>query len=194
VAIAAALCCLGSSAYAGTLLYNDTATDGTGTYPGTLVETFTVGQTGLQVNALAVFDSGKNGITTSLMVGLYDDTAGSAAIAALNFSGTAYNGTGGSYFDTKTLVTPFALTNGHTYSIEAWGFNSTDGFYSLNGGGAVSFNAGGFTLTNVAGTNPGVAGEAATNIDGTTTGGCSTLCSAIPLRTQHTARTLLIRV
>jgi len=72
--------------------------------------------------------------------------------------------------DTRTLTTPYALISGHTYSIEAWGFNSTNGFYG-NSGGAVSFNPSTYALTNVPGTNPGASGEAATNIDGNTTGG-----------------------
>jgi hypothetical protein len=155
----------GSSAHAATLLYNST-TAGTSSYPGDLVESFTVNQAGLQVNALAVYDSGKNGITSNLMVGLFDDTANSVAIAAVNFNGTAYNGTAGSYFDTMALSTPFALISGHTYSIEAWGFDATDGFA---GGGAATFNPSTFSLTNVAGT--GAVGNGATNVDGSTTGG-----------------------
>jgi len=168
-AVIAALGCLASSASAATLVYNDTTTDGSANYPGTLIDTFKVNQGGLEVLDLAAFDSGKNGITAHIMVGLYDDTTGTVAIAPVDFNGTAYNGTGGSFFDTKA-VTPFVLTHGDTYSVEAWGFSGTNLFRSGAAGSAV-FSAGGFNLTNVAGTNPGSAGEAATNIDGNTTGG-----------------------
>jgi hypothetical protein len=168
VAIVAATGCVAPSVHAATLVYNDTTTDGTSTYPGTLIDTFKVNQGGLEVLDLAAFDSGKNGITANIMVGLYDDTTGTVAIAPVNFNGTAYNGTGGSYFDTKA-VTPFVLTNGDTYSVEAWGFSGTN-FFKM-GTGSAAFSAGGFNISNVAGTNPGSAGEAATNIDGNTTGG-----------------------
>jgi hypothetical protein len=169
-AVVAALACVGSSANAATLLYNDTSQTGNGTYPGTLVETFTVSQGNLVVSDLAAFDSGKNGITGHVMVGLYDDTAGSVAIAAVDFHGAAYNGTGGSYFDTMALPSAYALISGHTYSIEAWGFTATDNDYFLQNGGAVSFNPSTYALTNVPGTT-GASGNAATNIDGNTTGG-----------------------
>jgi hypothetical protein len=172
--VATALGCLWSSANAATLLYNDTTASGaTGNYPGSVVATFTVNQTGLQVNALAVFDAGRNGISTSshLMVGLYDDTAsGSVAIAAIDFAGTAYNGTGGSYFDTKNLGSAFVLTNGHTYSVEAWGFNATDGTTVFHSVSTDSFNPSTYALTNVPG-GSAAGGNAATNIDGNTTGG-----------------------
>jgi hypothetical protein len=174
VAIAVAFGISGSSAYAATLLYDNT-TGGTGTYPGALVETFTVNQTGVAVTSLAAYDSaafnssGPTGITTNIYVGLYNDTTGSAAIAAVNFNGTAYNGTGGSYFVTKSLSTSYSLVSGDTYSIEAWGFNSTNGDY-YKSGGAVSFNPSIYLLTNVPG-NSAASGQTATNIDGTTTGG-----------------------
>jgi hypothetical protein len=93
------------------------------------------------------------------------------AIAAVDFNGTAYNGTGGSYFVTKA-VAPYTLINGDTYSIEAWGFNSTDEDL-YNGGtpqGAVKFNSLGGALTNVSGASSAV-GNTATNIDGNSTGG-----------------------
>jgi hypothetical protein len=164
-----------SPAFAVSLVYNDTTTGGTSTYPGDLVESFTVNLANVTVFNLAVFDSaafnasGPTGITTDLMVGLFDDTTNSVAIAAVDFNGTAYNGTGGSYFVTK-VISPFVLTKGDTYSVEAWGFNSTNGFYNVNGGGAVTFTSPvGNALTNVPGT--AAVGNGATNIDGNTTGG-----------------------
>jgi hypothetical protein len=179
VALAAAAVLCASSAFANTLVYNTTTLTGTlGTYPGDLVESFTVNEAGLNVVDLAVFDSQANptgrthaGITTNLMVGLFNDTTNTVAIAAVDFNGTAYNGTGGSYFVTKA-VAPYTLINGDTYSIEAWGFNSTDEDL-YNGGtpqGAVKFNSLGGALTNVSGASSAV-GNTATNIDGNSTGG-----------------------
>ena len=111
---------MGSAANADTLVYNNTTTDGTLSYPGDLVESFTVNQSGLAVTNLAVFDSaakntsGPTGITTNLMVGLFNDTTNSIAIAAQNFNGTAYNGTGGSFVDPSRSRGPFALISGDT--------------------------------------------------------------------------------
>jgi hypothetical protein len=175
VAIAVAFGISGSSAYAATLLYDAaSATNGLSIYPGDLVETFTVNQTGLAVTSLAAYDSGKNGIaasTTGVWVGLFDNTANSVAIAAVNFGGvggTAYNG-GGSYFDTIALGSSYSLINGHTYSIEAWGFNGVNTSYYLVGGGGATFNPSTYALTDVPGTL--AVGNGATNVDGTTTGG-----------------------
>jgi hypothetical protein len=144
-------------------------------YPGDLVESFTVNQSGQVVVDLAVFDSVANptggshgGITTNLMVGLFNDTTNTAAIGPVNFNGTAYNGTGGSYFVTQA-VTPYALINGDTYSIEAWGFNSTDEAL-VSGSPGVTFNSLGGALSNISGASS-TTGNTATNIDGNSTGG-----------------------
>jgi hypothetical protein len=177
VALAAAAVLCAPSAFANTLVYNTTTLTGTlGTYPGDLVESFTVNQAGLDVVDLAVFDSQANptgrthaGITTNLMVGLFNDTTDTVAIAAVNFNGIAYNGTGGSYFVTKA-VAPYTLINGDTYSIEAWGFNSTDEDLYNGGNPAVTFNSLGGALTNISGASSAT-GHTATNIDGNSTGG-----------------------
>jgi hypothetical protein len=170
------------------LLYNSaSAANGTTTYPGDLVESFKVNQPNLLVTALAAYDSFKNGITSNIFVGLFNDTTNSVAIAAVNFNGTAYNGTGGSYFDTKAIA-PYSLVSGDTYSIEAWGFSDTDGFFSHFGGGGASFNPSTYSLSDVPTTLSAAVGNSASNVDGTTTGGLvnglcqgnTTACQASP--------------
>jgi len=199
LAMAASVCC----AHANTLVYNTTTVASSSdltSYPGTIIETFTVNQSGLSVTALAVFDSAaknstNNGITTNLYVGLFNDTTGSFVTISgnpnittnsagsypagtpsgsqngqtvLNFNGTPYNGTNGSYFVTQS-INPILLIKGDTYSIEAYGFNNTDKAY-FNSSGAVTFNSLGGALSNVP-AGSGAPGNAATNIDGNTTGG-----------------------
>ena len=86
----------------------------------------------------------------------------------LDFNGTAYNGTGGSYFVTQA-ITPVVLIDGDTYSIEAWGFNTVDGT-AFNSSGEVSFTSpAAGVLTNILGT--AAVGNGATNIDALNKGG-----------------------
>lgn len=147
----ATLVTLATASQAATLVYNDTTAAGNSTYPFIVSDNFTVNEGGLTVTNLAVFDSTKGTINTDLYVGLYNDTTNSVVIAPVDFNGTAYNGTGGSYYVTMA-VTPVSLISGDTYSVEAYGFNNTFLYVDTSGPSAVTFN-GSPGLSNVSSSN-----------------------------------------
>ena len=154
--LGATLVTLATASHAATLVYNDTTTAGNTNYPQQVSDNFSVSANNIFVTELAVFDSTKTTISADLYVGLYNDTTNSVVIAPIDFNGLAYNGTGGSFFVT-VAVTPVALINGDTYSVEAWGFNSTNLYADTSGPSAVTFNASPF-LSNLNSSNNVVPG------------------------------------
>lgn len=150
VAASAALMC--SSAFAATPVYDGSAT-GNQAYGDMLGNDF-LANSAVWITQVGVFDDGKNGLTNSLQVGLYDVTAGySAVISPVTFAAGTANA-GGTQFIYQN-VTPVQLTAGHVYSVQASGFNGFD----------LNYN------TNVAGTNQGPANNSTTPITFNTLGG-----------------------
>ena len=116
---------------------------------------FTVNVAGLVVTELGAFNDDLNGITTNIMVGLYNLTTSSVVIAPISFNGAMGLGT----YLFKTLAAPVALTVGQQYSVQAFGYNSTDENFNTNISGPnnpsnaqatspISFNGGAGWLTN----------------------------------------------
>jgi hypothetical protein len=168
VAVAAAMGVMGSSVHADTLVYDDTTVAGALGYSFSLANTFKVNSGGLFVDKLAAFDSPKANIPADrhITVGLFDDTTNSVAIAAIDFASQTFNGVGGSYY-TSIAIAPYALISGHTYSIEAWGFDNSCGT-SCTGAffvphafgetaGGITFNSLGGMLTDILATGVGKA-------------------------------------
>jgi hypothetical protein len=167
---------LTSSANASTLLYTDTTAPGSSAfisagatlanYPFTLVTSFTVNVSGLYLFGLGVYDYNKGTISAGVDVGLFNDTT-NTAVTTLSMGGTAYDGTGGSMFTTKSLATPIALISGDTYSLESWGWPSSPNTIGETLGRLTTFNTLGGDLTNVVGGTGGSAskGQSASNIN-----------------------------
>ena len=106
-------------------------------YGGTLGLNFVVNST-VTVTALGTYDSGRDGITSNIRVGIYDAGTGLFVTPVLNFNGTA-NGGGASYV--TATIAPVVLTPG-TYQLAAWGYDlgSDNNFNNGGAGGPVSFN------------------------------------------------------
>jgi len=128
--------------------------DGNQNYGEMLGLDFTVNVAGLQVTELGAFNDDLDGITTNIMVGLYNLTTSTVVIAPISFNGAAGLGT----YLFKT-VAPVALTLGDKYSVQAFGYNSTDENFNTNISGPnnfsnvqvttpVTFNGGAGWLTN----------------------------------------------
>ena len=161
VALAGAMLALSmANASADTLVYNDTTTAGNSTYPYIVSNNFIANQS-VVVNSLAVFDSSKGTISTDLTVSLYNDTT-NTPVATFDFNGSAYNGVNGSYFVTHA-ITPVSLISGDTYSVEAWGFSSTQLYVDTSGPSPVTFNSFGGALGN----------DGSTNFNGGSSGPCN---------------------
>lgn len=126
--------------------------DGNQNYAEMLGLDFTVNLAGLQVTELGAFNDDLNGITTSISVGLYNLTTSSVVIAPISFNGAA----GATTYLFRTLPSPIVLTQGHRYSVQAFGFNNTDENFNVvpvNAPNAqvttpVTFNGGAGWLTN----------------------------------------------
>lgn len=136
---------------AGTAVY-DTApsTPGDQAYSDVLGDDFTVNAPGLTVVGLGAFDSGKAGLSTDIMIGLYNLTTASWATPLVNFNGTP-DPTGAAYV--WRSITPVSLISGDQYSIVGLGFNGADENYNtniagVNGSSPISFDSFGGKLTN----------------------------------------------
>lgn len=158
LALAGALAVSGASALT---VYNTAGVGGVGgndgnqDFAGMLGLDFTVNVAGLQVRELGAFNDDLNGIGTNITVGLYNLTLGAVVIAPISFNGATGNGT----YLFISLSSPVALIQGHQYSVQAFGYNSTDENYNTNlvpannGSGAqvtnpVQFSGGAGWLTN----------------------------------------------
>jgi hypothetical protein len=126
IAAAVALSC--ASSFAATSVY-DGSVAGNQSWTTMLGNDFTA-NSAVWVTQVGVFDSGMDGLTGSLQVGLYDVTAGFApVVSAVTFlAGTANGGSQFIYQD----VTPVQLTAGHTYSVQAIGFSAADMNFNTN--------------------------------------------------------------
>lgn len=129
--------------------------DGNQNYAEMLGLDFTVNVAGLQVTELGAFNDDLNGINTAISVGLYNLTTNSVVIAPISFNGAA----GGTTYLFQTLASPVVLTQGHRYSVQAFGYNGTDENFNTNVFGPnnasnaqittpVTFNGGAGWLTN----------------------------------------------
>ena len=97
-------------------------------YSGILGDDFTV-NSAVTVTALGAFDSGKTGITTDIMIGLYDLTTAAYVTPVVNFNGTPDPTNAAFVFQ---AITPVHLIAGHNYSIVGMGFNGVDRNYNTN--------------------------------------------------------------
>ncbi len=157
LAAAAALVVSGASA----LTVYDTAgvggsggNDGNQNYGEMLGLDFTANVAGLQVTQLGAFNDDLDGISTNITVGLFNLTTNSVVIAPISFQGA----TGSATYLFKMLTAPVALTQGHQYSVQAFGYNGTDENFNTNFGinngsnaqttSPVTFNGGAGLLTN----------------------------------------------
>jgi len=158
LAAAAALVMSGASALT---VYNTAGVGGVGGNDGNqnfgemLGLDFTVNVAGLLVTELGAFNDDLDGINTNITVGLYNLTTNSVVIAPVSFNGAGGNAT----YLFQTLAAPVALTQGHKYSVQAFGYNSTDENFNTNVSGLnnfsnhqvttpVTFNGGAGWLTN----------------------------------------------
>ncbi len=138
VAAAASLCMSAASAAA---VYDTSGTGmgvsgnaGNQVWVEMLGNDFLVNVGGLQVTELGAFNADGNGISGNVTVGLYDLTAQAAVINPISFMGQ----TGSSTYLFQTLLAPVALIAGHSYSIQAFGFNSADWNFNTNATGGVN--------------------------------------------------------
>lgn len=129
--------------------------DGNQNYGQMLGLDFTVNLADLLVTELGAFNDDLNGITTNITVGLYNLTTRTVVIAPISFNGATGNGT----YLLQALPAPVALTQGHQYSVQAFGYNSTDENFNTNVSGPnntsndqvtapVTFSGGAGWLTN----------------------------------------------
>ena len=104
------------------------AGDGNQGYTGLMVNTFTVNSAGLMLTHLGAFDDDKNGLSTSITVGLLDMTSSSvlrSVVLTAASHGTG-NGTNWQFAD----VADYVLVAGRTYGIAAFGFNASNENYN----------------------------------------------------------------
>jgi hypothetical protein len=133
-----------------TIVYDAPATTpGNQVYPDGLGLDFKVNGP-VKVVSLGAFDSGKNGITTGVRIGLFDLTTDSFVISPISFLGTP-NPDGDAYVFKD--VAPTLLTAGHEYSVVGFGFNRIDRNFSTNiarrnGNSPITFDSLGGRLTN----------------------------------------------
>ncbi len=179
-AAGALLAAVAAPALAATQVYDASAAAvGNQAWGGTLGLDFDVNTT-VHVTGLGSFDSGRDGITNDIFVGIFNATTGTLVAPAVNLNGTA--NTGGAY-DT-IAITPITLTAGH-YQLAAWGYNlGADMNYNNSGpGGPVTFNSLGGALTAIGShySDYGAPGAFATNPDnGATRYGAGTLIAYVP--------------
>jgi hypothetical protein len=95
-------------------------------YSYTVADTFTV-NSGVTLNALALYDSSQATIGTDIYVALFNDTTNSTVIT-LDFKGVT-DPTKAMYVTLGISGGPITLIAGDVYSIEAWGFTSTNETY-----------------------------------------------------------------
>ncbi len=177
-----AVLAIAAPALAVTQVYDTTpATPGNQNWGGTLGLDFTV-NTQITVTDLGTFDSGKDGITNDIFVGIFD-AGGTLVASAVNFNGTA--NPGGTAYVLKA-VAPIVLAPG-TYQLGAWGYNlGADinfnyGFIAPGNGGPITFDSLGGALTAVGTRYAFAPGILATNTDnGTTRYGAGTFAAFVP--------------
>lgn len=159
LAIAAAVL-LGSTAASAVVVYDlSPSITGNQNYSDNLGLDFTV-VSAITVNRLGAFDSGSNGISTNVTVGIWNLDTQAYVTPLVNFNGRTASG--GSAYAFKSIG-PVTLTPGN-YSIIGFGFNSTDPNYNTNMSNLqlnspISFNPLGGALVNGVsrfggGTNP----------------------------------------
>ncbi len=182
-------------AAAATLVYDTaTTTAGNQAWGGTLGLDFTANRS-VTISALGTFDSGHDGITSDIFVGIFNRTTGVLVVPAINLNGTA-NPTGAAYV-TKAIA-PVTLAAG-SYQLAAWGYNLgadinfNDGFIDPTGATSpVTFDGlgGALTATATEYSNDNAPGVLATNGDvGATRYAAGTFAAAVP---EPAAWTLLI--
>ncbi|TRW17142.1 PEPxxWA-CTERM sorting domain-containing protein [Glacieibacterium frigidum] len=180
VALAAAL--LAAAPVAAVTQVYDTAptTPGTQAWGGTLGLDFTV-NTQVTVTSLGTFDSGKDGITNNIFVGIFNLANGQLVAPAVNFNGTA-NAGGTAYV--SQAVSSIVLAAGN-YQLAAWGYNlgADLNFNNEGPGGPITFNSlfGALTAVGTRYSNNDAPGVLATNADvGTTRYGAGTFAAYVP--------------
>lgn len=180
VALAAAL--LAAAPVAAVTLVYDTAptTPGNQAWGGTLGLDFNVNRQ-IRVTSLGTFDSGKDGITSDIFVGIFDLSTGNLVAPAINLNGTT--NAGGTAYVTQQ-VTPIVLGPGN-YQLAAWGYNlGADMNYNNSGpGGPIIFDSlfGALTAVGTRYSDFAAPGVLATNVDvGTTRYGAGTFAAYVP--------------
>ena len=134
LAVAAALCAGVASADA--TVYETTGVNvdnaGNQAYGQMLGLDFEVQGSSVWVTHLGAFDDHQKGlISTDISVGLFDLTTGTSVINPISFL-NAVGDPGVSNYIYQNLNNPVLLTLGHQYSVQAFGFNSTDRNYNTN--------------------------------------------------------------
>jgi hypothetical protein len=145
-------------------------------YSYVVADTFEVNSSNVSVDKLSVFDSAYatgGSISTDIYVALYNDTTNSLVISPIDFNGVTDPSK--SPYVSITLSHSVQLVAGDTYSIEAWGFNSTnmlDELYvNTNGNSDVGFNSLGGALTDDGSGNCNL--DSTTAFNAVTGSGCS---------------------
>jgi hypothetical protein len=171
------------SAQAATVYDTPVTTVGNQNYGDNLGLDFTVNAL-IRITGLGAFDSGANGISTDIFVGIYDLTNLVWVTPILNFNGSSASG-GSSYAFQN--ITPFNLGPGN-YSIVARGFNGTDPnfntniFPGVNGASTITFDNLSGHLTNGTSRYGGGAAPAAGTVFGyqSAFAGGSFVATAVP--------------
>jgi hypothetical protein len=149
VALLAGLSIAAPVAHASAVFDTPTTTLGNQNYSDNLGLDFTVVKA-IRVTALGAFDSGADGISTDITVGIYDLANSVFVSPILNFNSTTATGVSSYAFRD---ITPFILGPG-SYSIIARGFNSTDLNFNtnidpgINGSSTITFDSLGGSLVN----------------------------------------------
>lgn len=166
---------------AATLIYDTTpATPGNQAWGGTLGLDFNVNSQ-VTVTRLGTFDSGKDGITSDIFVGIFNLANGQLVAPAINLNGTA--NAGGTAYVTQA-ITPIVLAAGN-YQLASWGYNLGADVNYNNGanGGPIIFNSlfGRLTAVGTRYSDFGSPGVLGTNTDfGTTRYGAGTFAAYVP--------------
>ncbi len=177
----AAILAAATPALAASLVY-DTAptTPGNQNWGGTLGLDFNV-NTAVTVTALGSFDSGKDGITSNIFVGIFDLSTGLLVAPAVNLNRTANCG-GTAYV--SVAIAPIVLAAG-SYQLASWGYDQgADINYNNSGpGGPIVFDSlsGALTAVGTRYSNGNAPGVLATNSAiGTTRYGAGTFAAVVP--------------
>src|SRR5207237_1102836 len=130
---------------------------------------------------LGTFDSGKDGITSDIFVGIFNLSTGQLVAPAVNLNATA-NPNGNAYVSVS--IAPLVLGPG-SYQLAAWGYNlGADINYNNSGpGGPIVFDSlnGALTAVGTRYSDFNSPGALATNADnGTTRYGAGTFAAYVP--------------
>ena len=166
VAIALPLLAVAAPASAAQVYNAPSGLVGNQAWTGSLGLDFTV-RSAIKVTSIGVFDSGSDGLSSSLAVTIYNATTGVALFAPVTFASGTVNSSGDAYL--FQAITPLVLLPG-SYQVTAWNYSGSEpnfnyGFIASGSGGPVTFDSLGGRLTAVSPHYSNASGVFATILD-----------------------------